>query len=49
MGEPEAPGESAVAEPTSPPTVELSTHGVGPWPGGPEAWPDEPHLDPELL
>ena len=34
-------------EPT--PTVELSTHGVGPWPGGPDAWPDEPHLDPELL
>ncbi|PPF70097.1 rRNA methyltransferase, partial [Clavibacter michiganensis] len=27
----------------------MSTHGVGPWPGGPEAWPDEPHLDRELL
>ena len=24
-------------------------HGVGPWPGGPDAWPAEPHLDPELL
>ncbi len=24
-------------------------HGVGPWPGGPEAWPDDPHYDPELL
>ena len=24
-------------------------HGVGPWPGGPDAWPTEPHLDPELL
>ena len=23
--------------------------GVGPWPGGPEAWPDDPRLDPELL
>ncbi|KAB1662627.1 RNA methyltransferase [Pseudoclavibacter chungangensis] len=23
--------------------------GVGPWPGGPEAWPDEPRYDPELL
>ena len=23
--------------------------GVGPWPGGPEEWPDDPHLDPELL
>jgi len=24
-------------------------HGVGPWPGGPVAWPDDPRLDPELL
>lgn len=24
-------------------------HGVGPWPGGPDAWPDDPRLDPELL
>nr|WP_146899723.1 TrmH family RNA methyltransferase [Cellulomonas aerilata] len=23
--------------------------GVGPWPGGPSAWPDDPRLDPELL
>ena len=23
--------------------------GVGPWPGGPEAWPDDDRLDPELL
>jgi tRNA G18 (ribose-2'-O)-methylase SpoU len=23
--------------------------GVGPWPGGPEAWPDDPRLDPDLL
>ena len=23
--------------------------GVGPWPGGPPAWPDDPRLDPELL
>ncbi|MFD0994374.1 TrmH family RNA methyltransferase [Pseudoclavibacter chungangensis] len=22
---------------------------MGPWPGGPEAWPDEPRYDPELL
>ena len=28
------------------PTPELSTHGVGPWPG---EWPDEPQYDPELL
>ena len=25
------------------------TQGVGPWPGGPEAWPDDPRYDPELL
>ncbi|HEY0816607.1 MAG TPA: RNA methyltransferase, partial [Pseudonocardia sp.] len=23
--------------------------GVGPWPGGPQAWPDDRRLDPELL
>ncbi len=23
--------------------------GVGPWPGGADAWPDDPRLDPELL
>ncbi|RPF27215.1 TrmH family RNA methyltransferase [Georgenia muralis] len=23
--------------------------GVGPWPGGPDAWPSDPRLDPELL
>ncbi len=28
---------------------ERSTSGVGPWPGGREAWPTEPHFDPELL
>jgi len=25
------------------------TVGVGPWPGGPDAWPDDPRYDPELL
>jgi tRNA G18 (ribose-2'-O)-methylase SpoU len=30
-------------------SVELSTQGVGPWPGGPEAWPADDHYDPELL
>ncbi|WP_066082563.1 TrmH family RNA methyltransferase [Pseudoclavibacter albus] len=25
------------------------THGVGPYPGGSDAWPDDPRLDPELL
>ena len=31
------------------PSVELTTHGLGPWPGGPAAWPDDPRLDTELL
>ncbi|WP_157157517.1 TrmH family RNA methyltransferase [Diaminobutyricimonas sp. LJ205] len=31
------------------PTHELSTHGVGPWPGDEADWPTEPHYDPELL
>lgn len=35
-------GDSEFTEP------ELA-HGVGPWPGGREAWPDDEHLDPELL
>ena len=29
--------------------VDEETVGVGPWPGGPEAWPDDDRLDPELL
>jgi tRNA G18 (ribose-2'-O)-methylase SpoU len=35
--------------PELPPTHELSTHGVGPWPGGPSEWPDDPRFDRELL
>jgi tRNA G18 (ribose-2'-O)-methylase SpoU len=35
-------------ESPTPPNDEL-THGVGPWPGGEEAWPDGDHFDPELL
>lgn len=31
------------------PTHELSTAGVGPWPGGREEWPSEEFYDPELL
>ena len=31
------------------PSHERSTSGVGPWPGGREAWPTEQHFDPELL
>ena len=30
----------------APPPTEV---GVGPWPGGPDAWPDDPRLDPALL
>jgi tRNA G18 (ribose-2'-O)-methylase SpoU len=28
---------------------DAGTVGVGPWPGGPDAWPDDPRYDPELL
>ena len=31
------------------PSVETTTHGVGPWPGGERAWPGEERYDPELL
>jgi tRNA G18 (ribose-2'-O)-methylase SpoU len=31
------------------PTVELSTHGVGPWPGGSDDWPEDARFDRELL
>jgi tRNA G18 (ribose-2'-O)-methylase SpoU len=43
-GEPdeEAPGPSEWAAPGSP-------VGVGPWPGGPDAWPSGDQWDPELL
>ncbi|GLI27498.1 rRNA methyltransferase [Agromyces rhizosphaerae] len=46
--EPErAPEGQSVAQPE--PSPERSTHGVGPWPGGPDEWPDDPRFDPELL
>lgn len=31
------------------PTLEFSTSGVGPWPGGRDAWPEGDWFDPELL
>ncbi|MGO2113191.1 MAG: TrmH family RNA methyltransferase [Pseudoclavibacter sp.] len=31
------------------PSIERSTQGVGPWPGGHEAWPVDDRYDPELL
>ncbi|WP_442892697.1 TrmH family RNA methyltransferase [Agromyces sp. CCNWLW208] len=39
----DAPGETAHDEP------QLPLHGVGPWPGGPDAWPSDEHYDPDLL
>lgn len=30
-------------------TPEWTTHGVGPWPGGENAWPDDERFDSELL
>ena len=37
-------------EPEADPEREADTTvGVGPWPGGPDAWPDDPRFDPVLL
>ena len=44
---PENPAETP-AEPEVHREPALS-HGVGPWPGGPESWPVDPRLDPDLL
>lgn len=43
--------DSAPLEPAQQdnPHPERSTWGVGPWPGGPEAWPSEEYYDRELL
>ncbi|MCR2783213.1 MULTISPECIES: RNA methyltransferase [unclassified Microbacterium] len=41
-----APAPEADAADSAEPTL---PHGVGPWPGGPDAWPDDPRYDPELL
>jgi tRNA G18 (ribose-2'-O)-methylase SpoU len=38
-----ASGDAAHDEP------QLPLHGVGPWPGGRDAWPDDERYDPELL
>ncbi|QLD11573.1 TrmH family RNA methyltransferase [Microbacterium oleivorans] len=35
-------------DPAGEPEAQLAV-GVGPWPGGPDAWPDDPRLDPQLL
>lgn len=38
-----------VHDQTDPESEPELSHGVGPWPGGPVAWPDDARLDPELL
>jgi tRNA G18 (ribose-2'-O)-methylase SpoU len=38
-----------VRVPELPPSALLPTGGVGPWPGGPDGWPDDDRYDPELL
>lgn len=43
----DATPEPADAAPDDAPPAPL--HGVGPWPGGPDAWPDDPRYDRELL
>lgn len=40
---------AGVADAVSNPSAELSTQGVGPWPGGQSAWPTDPRFDAELL
>ena len=38
------------ADPSTPDRLEQSAAvGVGPWPGGPDAWPDDPRYDRDLL
>jgi tRNA G18 (ribose-2'-O)-methylase SpoU len=56
---PATPGSSVTSEPSTTAeqsvgpepstTPERSTHGVGPWPGGPDAWPHDDRYDPDLL
>ena len=41
--------ESTPATAQAEPHPERTTFGVGPWVGGPEAWPSHEHYDPELL
>mgnify|MGYP003408843185 FL=1 len=49
--EPEAGAAEHASEPSDQPAAspEHTTHGVGPWPGGQDEWPEEPWFDPELL
>jgi len=43
------PTDADGAEPRQGEAAATATHGVGPWPGGPDAWPDDPRYDRELL
>ena len=51
IGKPAEPGPGhAESEPRDPgPSEPTLPVGVGPWPGGPDAWPDDPRYDRELL
>lgn len=44
--DPPGPGPCEAGPATTDPRPEV---GVGPWPGGTAAWPDDPRYDPELL
>ncbi len=44
-----ATGEGEGPDPESVAGHGADGHGVGPWPGGPAAWPDDPRYDRELL
>ena len=46
MQDPAPESESAT---TADDAAEPVEHGVGPWPGGPDAWPAGEHFDPDLL
>lgn len=47
--DPQPQRDAASVSEAPPPDSSVATHGVGPWPGGPEAWPDDPRYDRELL
>lgn len=45
----DAAGEATPDGAAAHPEPELPLHGVGPWPGGRDAWPADERYDPELL
>jgi tRNA G18 (ribose-2'-O)-methylase SpoU len=48
-GRTDAAGEAAPDVDAAHDEPQLPLHGVGPWPGGRDAWPDDDRYDPELL